>query len=573
MFGEDYFHARMGLAHLAVRVLQLAEATGADKSPLENEDIAQGMVSPYLFVVCGESAAGKSSMLNAVFGEDVCDVSTSLDSSRVQWLRYGEKSRNEEVTALLEKCYRPVELLKRFNLMDTPGTNSGGGEQQKVIQQFLPVSDLIFWVVPVTNPWGASLWDLISKQSETTLQKSVIILQQIDLRDEKDLEIILGHVSDLARQRLAVVPPIFPVSAVLAMQSKLANPADEALWYQSGYPALEQYIADSVANSPVRQQLLVDIRKALADVLRNIEKAVEDRANLLEGHENFLRDLEAEVDVERRKHSADFVVKFAGMRDVFASKNKEMKRHVRRKLGCFSTLKSLFVAENTSKTIESSLVDLVEASVKAQAVIDGEHLVAECHKHWETVRPRVKKRFFIHLDDFDDKADGFDAVCEMFNLRMGRSARQAVLNLRIRKSLSPSMVARREHLKHWLYVCFTFLLAAGVTGLLKIGPYPWVPVVCIGVATLAMLGFALRVRLTAKKITKALGMRLEKARIPMAQAMEKDYKDGVRGFYIEYRSLLSSVRQHIFNAQQEHQPNLEQRNQLFLELMIIERDH
>ncbi len=136
------------------------------------------------------------------------------------------------------------------------------------------------------------------------------------------------------------------------------------------------------------------------------------------------------------------------MRDVFASKNKEMKRYVRRKLGFFSSLKSLIMAENTSKAIESSLVDSVEASVVAQANIDGAHLVDACHQHWSTVRPRVKKRFAIDLDDFDDESDGFDAIREPFNKRMGRSARQAMLNLRIRKGIDPQIIVRQNHLKH-----------------------------------------------------------------------------------------------------------------------------
>ena len=573
MFGEDYFHARAGLSHLAARVLKLAETTESDKTPLEAENIVQGLASPYLFVVCGESGAGKSTLLNGIFGQEVCRAHSVSATPRVQWFRYGEKREDKEITPLVEECYRPVDFLKHFNLMDTPGTDSGGGDYREITKRFLPASDLIFWVLPVSNPWGASLWDFISDQSESVLKKSVLILQQADTKDEDDLDIILGHVKDLARQRLVCVPPIFPVAGKLAMESKIANPVDEALWRESGYPALEQFIADAVATSPARQRILVDVRKALAEVLRSIEKSIEQRARLLEGNENFLRGLEAEVDRERRKHSDDFSVNFADMRDVFASKNKEMKRHVRRKLGFFSSLKSLFMAENTSKAIESSLVDLVEASVKAQADIDGEHLVKDCHKHWGTVRPRVKKRLAIDMDDFDDKTDGFDAIREGFNLRMGRSIRQAVLNLRIRKGINPQIIARREHLKHWLYVSLVFLLAAGVLGSLNIGPSYYPAFGFLAAATVTMVIFIIRVRLSGKKITKSLGRRLESSRMPIARALELDYKDGVRSFYTEYGSLLSSVRQHIFNAQQELQPKLDLRNQLFLELMIIERDH
>ena len=573
MFGEGYFHARSGLAHLAARVLELADKTESDSSPLTSEDIAQGLESPYLFVVCGEEGVGKSSFLNGIFGQEVCQRHSGLDSQRVQWFRYGEPSRDQEITPLVEECYRPVGFLKQFNLMDTPGTNASVQGHLPIIKRFLPASDLVFWVIPVGNPWGASLWDFISSQSDAILKKSVIVLQQTDLRDESDLDIILGHVRDLSKQRLTHVPPIFPVSAKLTMESKLSNPVNEALWNQSGYPALEQYVSDAVAHSPARQKMLVDIRKALADVLRHIEKSIEQRTQSLEGNEAFLRGLEAELDSERMKYSAEFAVKFADMRDVFASKNKEMKRYVRRKLGFFSSLKSLLIAENTSKSIESSLVDSVEASVVAQANIDGTHLVNACHQHWSTVRPRVNKRFSIDLDDFDDESDGFDTIRASFNKRMGRSARQAMSNLRIRKGINPQIIARQNHLKHWLYLSLVFWLFAGVTGALQVAPDYYVALGFLACAMGVLLIFIIRVRLTGKKITKALGRRLESSRISVARTLELDYKEGVRSFYTEYGNLLSGVRQHIFNAQQELEPNREQRNQLFLELMIIERDH
>ena len=572
MFGADYFESRAKLADLAARVIELADKTGADQSSLKNDDITEGLVSPYLFIACGEVNAGKSTLLNGIFGSEVCAANGASGAARLRWFRYGDKSRNKEITPQVEECYRPVEFLKHFNLIDAPGARSSANDQPQIAERFFPASDLIFWVIPESNPWGASLWDFISTQPEMILQKSVLILQQKDSGDRSDIEIILGHVRDLARQRLSHVPPVFPVSSEAALQAKLANPIDAELWHQSGYPELEQYIAEAVDHSPARQRMLLDIRRAIADVLRNIERAVEQRASQLKDNEQFLRGLEAEVDGERKSHSSDFDLKFAEMREVFAGKNKECKRYVRRKLGFWSTLKSLFTAENTSKIIETCLADSIESSVEAQANIDGGHLVDDCRKHWETVRPRVEKKLSIHLDEFDRVGDGFDAICESFNERMANSAHQAVMNLRIRKGMNPQVVERREHLKTWLYLTLVFFLFAGMSGALSLGAGSYVS---LGLLTLALLSgfiFTIRVRLTGKKITKSLGRRLESSRMSFSWAIERDYKDGVRKFYMEYSSLLSSVRRHIFEAQQEFQPNLEQRNRLFLELMIIERE-
>ena len=583
MFGEDYFRSRGCLADLAQRVLELAERTGADATPLLSGEGAEGLESPFLFLTCGEARAGKSMVLNGIFGGDVCEMASERSSvgkpPRLQWYKFAEKYQNKTITPLVEECYRPVEFLKNFNLIDTPGidlkgVNASGEEVQGIIQRFLPSVDIALWVVPVSNPWGASFWKFFADQNEAVLKKSVIVLQQTDLKNEGELKVIQGHVKDLAKQRLGFVPPIFPVSAKRAVMAKRAEPVDVQQWKHSGFPELEQFIEDLVSKSPARLQILLGVRKALAEVLRSIEYAVEDRARLLKDNENFLKELEDEVEAERKRNSEQFAVKFAVMRDVFAGKNQDVKRYVRRKLGFKSTLKSLFLAENTAKVIEVRLIDMIEASVQAQADQDGVDVVEGCREHWETVRPRVKERLSITLGEFDALEGEIDTIRDAFKERMGFSARKALFDMRIRKAINPTIVARRENLKSWVYATLVMLICAGVLGALRLGPasYPNLPAfVCLFFAGFSLSFFAIRVRLTAKKISKSLSQRLASERFTFIQALEQDYKEGIWSFYSAYGNLLGSVRQSIYKAQQEHQPNLEQRNRLFLELMILEQ--
>ena len=68
MFGEEYFKTRKRLTDVVLRVLELAEKTGAEKDILLENDITKGLSNPFLFVVCGEVNAGKSTLLNGLFG-------------------------------------------------------------------------------------------------------------------------------------------------------------------------------------------------------------------------------------------------------------------------------------------------------------------------------------------------------------------------------------------------------------------------------------------------------------------------------------------------------------------------
>lgn len=572
MFGEEYFKTRKRLTDVVLRVIALAEKTGAEKTILEEHDLAKGLSNPFLFVVCGEVNAGKSTLLNGLFGQNVCRTNVLPETDRIQWYRHGTEEIDKEITPVLEERFRPVDFLMDFNLVDTPGTNSIVEGHEKITDRFLPVADLIFWVFPAGNPWGASTWDFIAKQSDEMVQKSIFILQQADLRDSKDLEVIFGHMRDLAQQRIGYAPPIFPVSGKLALQAKNETPFGHNLWVESGYPVLEKHISEIVTHSPTRRKVLGKVRDAATEVLRNIEDMIELRTKLLDGNESFLREIEAEVDSEREKQSSDFSVKFSGMREVFASQGSEIKELIHRKLGVWPSLKSLFAAENIPKQIESSLIDSVKFAVEEQASDDGKNLVSECRNHWGTVRPRVKERLAILLGDFDEETGGFGSTRERFIKRMGRAARQAVVNLKIRGGFDMQLAERRAGLKKWLYVFLILLLLAGTTGALKIAPDPYLALGFLSAAVATLVAFVFRVRATRKEILASFAERLEDAQIPFADALGDDYRDGVRDFYIEYGNLLEMVRRHISDAKLELQPNLEQWNSLFLELKEIEQD-
>lgn len=75
-----------------------------------------------------------------------------------------------------------------------------------------------------------------------------------------------------------------------------------------------------------------------------------------------------------------------------------------------------------------------------------------------------------------------------------------------------------------------------------------------------------------REIMSTFGERLDDARIPFADGLNSDYKEGVHDFYIAYGGLLGGVRRHIIDAKAELQPNLELWNGLFLDLKGIEQD-
>ena len=225
MFGESYFATRRRLTDAVVAVRKLGEITGADVSSLADEGVfLKGLRSPFLFVVCGEVNAGKSTLLNGLFGQDLCKVNVLPETETVHWYRWGKEAKTIHTTPTLEERFRPIDFLQDFNIVDTPGTNSIVPGHQPITERFLPVADLLLFVFPVSIPWGAATWQFISRLPEKQLRNVAFVLQQADLREEADIAVILEHMKTLAEQKTGARPEIFPVSGKMAIEAKKDQP-------------------------------------------------------------------------------------------------------------------------------------------------------------------------------------------------------------------------------------------------------------------------------------------------------------------------------------------------------------
>ena len=268
MFGERYFATRKRLVRVTDDVRRLAGETGYVLDGFSPDgELVQGLKNPFLFVVSGEVNAGKSTLINGLFGADMCEVNILPQTDRVLWYRHGEE-KDVETTPVLVERYRDIDFLRDFNIVDTPGTNSVVKGHQSIAERFLPVADLVLFVFPVSNPWGAATWDFITKFPDEIQGRVVFILQQKDLRSEEELKIIMEHMRELAVQKMGKEPDIFAVSGRAAMEAKKQEPFEQRIWRESGYPALEDFISKVVTESPGRRKLLKDVHDALVVALK-----------------------------------------------------------------------------------------------------------------------------------------------------------------------------------------------------------------------------------------------------------------------------------------------------------------
>jgi ribosome biogenesis GTPase A len=166
-----------------------------------------------LLVIVGEVKAGKSSFINALLREDVCEVAPGPCTVRIQELVYGADRRVETLGDAWQRVSLPREVLREITIVDTPGTNSIVKDHQTITENYIPQSDLVVFVFSAVNPHTKSAWELLTLIKKEWHRKIVFVLQQSDRASQNELITNLEHVRQYARERQVESPSVFMVSA------------------------------------------------------------------------------------------------------------------------------------------------------------------------------------------------------------------------------------------------------------------------------------------------------------------------------------------------------------------------
>lgn len=197
--------------------------------------------TPALLVVVGEVKAGKSSFINALLREEICDVAPGPCTTRIRELVYGAERSVANLGHVWDRVSLPKEVLREVTIVDTPGTNSLIRDHQTITENYIPQSDLIIFVFSAVNPHTQSAWDLLKLIRKDWQRKMVFVLQQADRASERELRANLDYVFGYALEREIAEPVIFTLSA------KQENEMNA----RSGYAEFRAYLQSAIARGDV----------------------------------------------------------------------------------------------------------------------------------------------------------------------------------------------------------------------------------------------------------------------------------------------------------------------------------
>src|SRR6202046_2863729 len=110
MVAEKYLVLRSQLGSTLGSLIALAHQLGPPQGSLRNlQNLITNLAQPFLFVVVGEVKAGKSSLLNALFGRDFCKVDVLPATDRIYEFKYGETDYDVQVSDHITALYRQID--------------------------------------------------------------------------------------------------------------------------------------------------------------------------------------------------------------------------------------------------------------------------------------------------------------------------------------------------------------------------------------------------------------------------------------------------------------------------------
>ncbi|HUO77883.1 MAG TPA: dynamin family protein [Thermodesulfovibrionales bacterium] len=205
-------------------------------------------------VVVGQFKRGKTSLINALLGEDILPVAVVPLTSVVTIMKYGDALRivvhfNEGRVAEIKTESLPEYVTERGNpknekdvseviinypspylrggvqIIDTPGVGSVYEHNTDVAYRYLPKSDAALFLLSVDQPLSKAELEFLKDVREYS-KRIFFLLNKADYFCEADLRESMEFSKNVLKEAMVTDIRIFPVSAKLALEGKLSGAED-----------------------------------------------------------------------------------------------------------------------------------------------------------------------------------------------------------------------------------------------------------------------------------------------------------------------------------------------------------
>lgn len=334
-----------------IKGLSSEELLGRLRAVQENLD------NLFSIVFIGEFSTGKSSIINALLGENVLKEGITPTTDEITILKYGDV-KDEDTASGTYSVSLPQERLRGLYIVDTPGTNVTLEQHEKITQDFIPKADIVFFTIGAERAVTGSEAKLIHLIKEDWFKNIVFLLNKVDIAEStEELNSLVDHTRGELARNFNLSPHLIPVSAKLAREARASS--DQALYEKSGFKDLESYIFNTLGEE---ERVRIKI-KSTSDFALSLASSTE---------EAITSDID-KISNDEIKLS-EFEQKTSGMRDEIAMNSSQFTERIRSRLLEFKTrgieyIDDLIRFSNVFKLFSKSrIADEFELRVSRQTV-------------------------------------------------------------------------------------------------------------------------------------------------------------------------------------------------------------
>lgn len=280
------------LMAIAATVGELGEAAQGDRRRLI--EVAEDLRDLFfLVVVIGEFNAGKSSLINALLGEELLPMGVTPTTEMIEVIRYGETAerRPTQRDNSTRVWSHPNTGAPGVALVDTPGTGSVFQKHEKTAKDFLHRSDLIIFVISAKRAL-AETERLYLELAKNYGKKIVMVVNQIDLLGAAEQTEVRRFVERQLQELLDLRPLIFLVSSREALNLARENGASA----DGGIGPLKAHLRGVLSEAPPAKQKLVAQLDTAERIVRRYLDTVLSGANHVSQDTSKVRDVQRELE-------------------------------------------------------------------------------------------------------------------------------------------------------------------------------------------------------------------------------------------------------------------------------------
>lgn len=436
---SEYCSIKNGLMECIDEMLAIEDVRGCPCEELREKLQKE----TFNLVVVGQFKRGKTSLINALLGDNILPVSVVPLTSIVTVMTYGEAQRvkvhfndgnvieirpeslqdyvtekgnpkNVKDVNEVVVTYPSPYLNDGVRLVDTPGVGSVYQHNTDVAYRYLPKSDAALFLLSTDQPLSRAEIDFLRDVREYS-SKIFFLLNKADYFNDSELQESIEFSKGVLKDTLGVEVRIFPVSAKLALEGKLA--ASEETLRRSGLPRFTRVLNEflmsdkgkvlalSVANSLLRLisqgrfELELELRSLaspIEEIRRKLNVFEEKKKAVMSEKQDFNILLDGKINEIVRNILEEDI-------DTFKKKLLEM---LRKGLEDTYDANQSLPAKALRDVLESYIIDTVRESYNGWRALEDSRL--------QTAFEEEAKRFTSRIDDIVDELLRFSS--ELFSV-------------------------------------------------------------------------------------------------------------------------------------------------------------